>query len=259
MNAQSSLRLLQLVSPTYSPEISRNNTCQCLGLLAFKSVKQGYQPTPEIRRFLEIFRRMVNDCVEIGLSCNVTALRRLSLLSWPRRREYECPSYYKVCAVSRAAGILATRKKSLRRGKYTKSPYSIRPQITAYRGFRIENGDLRVPVGKGRFEYLPLTRHSISTLSDPGVRVRSFTLTSTSLSLCVSKEAPDFEFTQTIGVDRNLRNLTVGNEDRIVQYNLSETIRIAKTSVRIGARSSAMTLEFEERLLQSMVGEDETE
>ena len=176
---------------------------------------------------------MVNDCVEIGLSCNVTALKRLSLLSWPRRREYECPSYYKVSAVSRAAGILATRKKSLRRGKHTKNPYSVRPQITAYQGFRIENGALRVPVGKGRFEYLPLTKHSISTLSDPGVRVRSFTLTSTSLSLCASKEAPDFEFTQTIGVDRNLRNLTVGNEDRIVQYNLSETIRIAKTSIRI--------------------------
>ncbi|HVH15553.1 MAG TPA: transposase [Candidatus Angelobacter sp.] len=202
-------------------------------MLAFKSVKQGYQPTPEIRRLLEIFRRMVNDCVEIGLSCNVTALKRLSLLSWPLRREYECPSYYKLCAVSRAAGILTARKKSLRRGVHTKNPYSIRPQITAYQGFRIENGGLRVPVGKGRFEYVPLTRHSISTLSDPAVRVRSFTLTATSLSLGVSKEAPNVEFTQTIGVDRNLRNLTVGNEDRIVQYNLSETVRIAKTSSRI--------------------------
>jgi len=129
----------------------------------------------------------VNDCVEIGLSHNVTSLKRLSTLSWPQRRRYECLGYYKICAVSRAAGILAARKKSLRRGMYTRNPYSIRPQITAYQGFGIENGALRIPIGNRRFQYAPLTRHTISILSDPAVRVRSFTLTHTSLSLCISK------------------------------------------------------------------------
>jgi putative transposase len=36
-------------------------------------------------------------------------------------------------------------------------------------------------------------------------------------------------------VDRNLRNLTVGNDDHIHQYDLSNTVRIAKTTVRIVA------------------------
>jgi len=74
-------------------------------LLALKSVKQRYQPTPEVGRLLALFRRMVNDCIQIGISSQVTALKRLSVLSWPQRRPYECPTYYKACAVSRAAGF----------------------------------------------------------------------------------------------------------------------------------------------------------
>jgi len=204
-----------------------------LGLLVLKSVRQGYRPTPEIQRLFEIFRGMVNDCVEIGLSSGVTALKRLAVLSWPQRRKYDCPSYYKACAVSRAAGILSARKKSLRRGIHTKNPYSVRPQITAYQGFKIRNGALRIPIGRRSFQYVPLTSHTVSVLSDPVVTVRSFTLTSTSLSLCISKEIPQVECTEAIGVDSNLRNLTVGNESRVAQYDLSDTVRIAETTVDI--------------------------
>jgi putative transposase len=39
----------------------------------------------------------------------------------------------------------------------------------------------------------------------------------------------------TVGVDRNLRNLTVGNESQIRYYDLSEAVRIAKNTVRIVA------------------------
>jgi putative transposase len=202
-------------------------------LLAIKSVKQGYRPTLEVQRILEISHRMVNDCIEIGLEYNVTSLKRLSLLSWPRRRKYDCPGYYKVCAVSRAAGILAARKKSLRRGVPTKDPYSLRPQITAYQGFKIKDGALRIPIGRRTFQYVSLTSHTTSILSDPAVTVRSFTLTPVGLSLCISKEIPEVECTEAIGVDRNLRNLTVGNDNRVVQYDLSDAVRIADTTVDI--------------------------
>jgi putative transposase len=199
-------------------------------LLALKSVKQRYQPTPEVGRLLALFRRMVNDCIQIGISSQVTALKRLSVLSWPQRRPYECPTYYKACAVSRAAGILATRKKSLRRGVPTRDPYSLKPQITAYQGFKIRNRALQIPVGPRRYNYLPLSRHTLSVLSAPGVTVRSFTLTETSLSLCISKEVTEVECSETTGVDRNLRNLTVGNDEQAVQYDLSLTVRIAETT-----------------------------
>jgi len=176
---------------------------------------------------------MVNDCIEIGISYDAASLKRLSVLSWPQRRKYDCPSYYKASAVSRAAGILASRKKSLRRGIPTKNPYSLRPQITAYQGFRVKDGTLRVPIGKRSFEYVPLTSHTASILLDPAVMVPSFTLTPTSLSLCISKEVPEVECTEAIAVDRNLRNLTVGNDNRVIQYDLSDTVRIVQTTVDV--------------------------
>jgi hypothetical protein len=139
----------------------------------FEGSEEGYQPTPEVQRLLEISRRMVNDCIEFGLEYNVSAVKRLSLLPWPRRRKYDCPSYYKACAVSRATGILAARKKSLRRGKATNSPYSLKPQITAYQGFQIKDGVLRIPVGKRKFPACSADEshrfHSIGSCSDGSV------------------------------------------------------------------------------------------
>jgi putative transposase len=38
-----------------------------------------------------------------------------------------------------------------------------------------------------------------------------------------------------MGVDRNLRNLTVGNDQETRHYDLSETLRIASTTMRIVA------------------------
>ena len=202
-------------------------------MLALKSVNQSYSPTTEILCLLESFRRMVNDCVEIGLSYNVTTLKRLSILSWERRRGYNCPTYYKASALSRAVGILSARKKSLRRDIRSRNPYSIRPQITAYLGFRVKDGCLQIPVGGRRFEHVPLTKRTLSLLSDPALRVRSFTLTSTKLSLCISKEIPEVECVGAVGVDRNLRNLTVGDEHQVVHYDLSDAVRIARTTMRI--------------------------
>jgi putative transposase len=143
------------------------------------------------------------------------------------------PGYYKVCAVSRAAGILSARKKSLRRGKRARDPYSLRPVLTAYQGFHIKNGELRIPLGGRRFESIPLTKHTLSFLSNPALTVRSFTLTSTCLSICVSRDVPELECTCTVGIDRNLRNLTVGNDHGVVRYDLSETVRIAETTTSI--------------------------
>lgn len=202
-------------------------------LLAFKSVKQSYQPNPEILALLETFRRMVNDCIEIGLVTGATSLNQLSSLSWPRRRQYECPSYYKVSALKRAVGILSARRKSLRRGIPTKNPYSLKPQITCHWGFKIKDGALRIPIGKRAFRHIPLTNHTLSVLSEADVTVRSFTLTPAILSLCISKEIAEVECAETIGVDRNLRNLTVGNENRIVQYDLSRALEIVETTVKI--------------------------
>jgi len=89
--------------------------------LAVKSVWQYYIPTQDVLRLLELFRRMINDAIRIALVYDATTLRRLSLLAYNELARYDSPSYYKLCAISRAAGILAARKKSIRRGFITRT------------------------------------------------------------------------------------------------------------------------------------------
>src|SRR5437660_4191090 len=151
-------------------------------LLAVKSVWQHYAPTRDVLGLLEVFRRMVNESVRIGLANNVSSLRKLSLLSYNQLAQYDSPSCYKLCAISKAAGILAARKKSIRRGFPTRMPYAIRPVLVSCYGFKTKNGGLEIPIARGKRLSLPLTKHTLDVIYQPGVKVRSFTLTRNRLS-----------------------------------------------------------------------------
>lgn len=176
---------------------------------------------------------MVNQCLVIGLSQNVSSLKSLCLLSYKELKGYALPSCYKLCAISRAAGILASRKKSLRRGFPTKSPHAVKPLLISCYNFKVENGYLRIPMGRKIYERIPLTNHTASVLSDKTLRVRSFTLTAHTMSLCVSKEIDVLMCVGTVGVDRNLRNLTCGDEETVLHYDLSRAVDITDTTSRI--------------------------
>jgi len=178
---------------------------------------------------------MVNESLRIGMANDASSLRKLSLLSYNQLAQYDSPSYYKLCAISRAAGILAARKKSVRRGYVTRTPYAVRPVLVSCYGFKIRNGRLEIPVSKGKRLSLPLTNQTLEVITQPGVKVRSFTLTPNKLSLCIGRDTPMIECVSTVGVDRNLRNLTVGNDDRTSHYDLSKTVRVASTTIQIVA------------------------
>ena len=178
---------------------------------------------------------MVNESLRIGMANDASSLRKLSLLSYNQLAQYDYPSYYKLCAISRAAGILAARKKSVRRGYVTRTPYAVRPVLVSCYGFKIRNGRLEIPVSKGKRLSLPLTNQTLEVITQPGVKVRSFTLTPNKLSLCIGRDTPMIECVSTVGVDRNLRNLTVGNDDRTSHYDLSKTVRVASTTIQIVA------------------------
>jgi len=203
--------------------------------VAIKSVKQNYCPSDEILNLLEQFRLIVNDCIAIGLRENVSTLKSLSLRAYHELSRYGIPSYYKLCAISRASGILASRKKSLRRGIPTRSPYAVKPQLTSCYGFKIKNGYLHMPLGNRRFFEIPLNRHTQEVLSEPALRVRSFTLTASTMSICISKEVQIMECTKCVGVDRNLRNVTYGNEKHVVSYSISKCMKIAEDTKEIVA------------------------
>src|SRR5438094_1540056 len=165
----------------------------CRSLLALKSVWQNYAPSREVLELREVFRRMVNESIRIGIANDVSSLTTLSLLSYNQLAPYDSPSCYKLSAISRAAGILAARKKSLKRDFPTRTPYSVRQQLVSCYSFKTKNRELEIPIARGKRLSIPLTKHTLDVISRPMVKVRSFTLTQNRLSLSIAREPPRIE------------------------------------------------------------------
>lgn len=179
---------------------------------------------------------MVNDCIKLGLENDVSTRIKLTKLCYSQLTGYNIYSIYKLCAISHAAGILANRKRSMKRGLQPRQPYATRPMPSAYIGFKIVDDVLEVPLGNRQYFNIPLNSYVRHILSDPSLKMRSFTLTvSNTVSICYSKEVTVKEFYRIEGIDRNLRNVTVGNCQNVVQYDLSKAVRIAENTVSIMA------------------------
>lgn len=200
-------------------------------MLARKSIKQSYRPSAKVLSLMQDFKEMTNDCIRIGLANDASSLKRLSTLSYKHLKQYGIPSYYKLCAISKAAGILSARKKSIKRGFTTKDPYLKKPILISCYGFKIINGKLGIPLGNKKFEEIVLNRHTLKVLSNPSLKVNSFALTETSLSLCISQEVKEVsELASTVGIDRNLRNLCVGNPSEVRYYDMNKVVEIGETT-----------------------------
>ena len=91
-------------------------------MLAVKAVKQNIQASGELLGLLETFRRMVNDSIRIGLASNISSLKSLPMKAY-HQLIYQAPSYYKLCAVSAASGILRNYRKAKRKNPNVKQPY----------------------------------------------------------------------------------------------------------------------------------------
>src|SRR5467141_4181973 len=102
-----------------------------------------------------------------------------------------------------------------------------------------------------------LTKHTVAVVSQKGVQVRSFTLTTNKLSICITRETSRVECSSTLGVDRNLRNLTVGNDEETHHYDLSKTVRIASATMRIVASFKRDDVRIR-RVIASKYGERRT-
>lgn len=197
---------------------------------AVKVVKQLYSPTP-VLQMMEMFRQMVNDCIRIGLENDVSTRIKLTKLCYHELERYNIYSTYKICAISHAAGILANRKTSIRRGCKPRQPYAIRPLLTAYTGFKIMDGILKVSLGNRQYFDIPLNNYVKEILSDPCLKVRAFTLAASNImSICISKEVAEIGYINIKGVDRNLRNLTAGNDEDVTQYDLSKAVDVAENT-----------------------------
>ena len=196
-------------------------------LRAVKTVQQRYTPSEDLLGLLEQFRCMINDCLRIGLAANVTSLKSLSLKAYNQLSGYDVMSYYKLCAISRAAGILRSYRKAKRRRRAVAEPYARRPQLVTCYGLKIDNAKLQLPFKPRRPISIPLDKHTLDVLWKPNQTIRSITLTTSIVGITFSKEIIFKEPMGLVGIDSNLHNLTlVDSKGKIERYNLEEAARI---------------------------------
>ncbi len=208
--------------------------------LARKSIRQSFLPSVRLLSLMEDFRRMTNNCIRIGVQFEkrnknrTPSMKQLSLLAYGElRTRYGGYSQYVLCAISKAAGILSARRKSIKRGVQTRTPYVSRPVLVSCYGFKVEKGNLVIRVEAKTTESIPLSSHTRAFLSDSRLKVRSFTLAGDTVSLCVSKdvrETDEAELTGAVGVDRNLRNLTIGDRRVVTYYDMTKAIDICENT-----------------------------
>ncbi len=75
---------------------------------------------------------------------------------------------------------------------------------------------LSFPEWNGEFANILLNDHVAGILSDTMVTPRSFTITPQSLSISIAKNVELITAEKTLGIDRNLRNVTFGNDEEII-------------------------------------------
>lgn len=195
---------------------------RCSAVPARKSVKQRFNPDEQILRLMETFRRMVNECIRVGLAEKRSSLKSLSLVCYPKLKSYETPSVYKLCAISKAAGILKHYRKFSKKHR-VREPYCTRLSLTTCYGVKVIGGRLRAPAGIE----IPLNQYTLRFLLQPNIEVRSVTLTPDTLSISVRKHVKPMQCAGMLSIDANLNNLTIADtENQTEKYDLSRVTTI---------------------------------
>jgi putative transposase len=196
---------------------------------AVKAVQQHYTPGPQILQMLEQFRQMLSDCIRIGLAENATSLKSLSTKAYNQLATHDAMSYYKLCAISKATGILGNYRKARRKNPKIKEPYAQRPQLITCYGFKIKTkeGVLLLPFKPKQPLSIPLNAHVLRVLLEPNIEIRSVTLTEEQLSISYAKEVEPIQPRGLIAIDRNLNNLTVADSDgQVTRRNLAKATEV---------------------------------
>lgn len=182
---------------------------------------------------METFRQMVNECIRLGIEDNTSTLKRLSSLHYKDLQKYQIQSKYKLTAISQACGRLSQMKRSIKEGRKPRSPYIQKPFLVSCYGFKMNGCLLSIPVGNRNYVNIILNHHTQQILTDKSLRVKSFVITPDSISLCIQKEVDEMKCDGVVGIDRNLRNVTVGNYDMVMQYDMSDVPKITARTRKI--------------------------
>lgn len=199
--------------------------------MAVKSIKQDYVFSNDITLLMETFKEMVNFCIKIGLQENISTLKKFSSLHYKDLSQFEIQSKYKLTAMSQAMGRLAQRKRDMKKGKILKSPYVSKPYLVSCYGFKITGVLLSFPISNDDKFLVKLNEYTMSQLED--VEPRSFTITPNSISISVRREVVQIMPENVIGIDRNLRNVTISTDDGTVMYKTNKLLSIKENTSHV--------------------------
>lgn len=178
-------------------------------VLARKSIQQQYQPPAEVLQMMDTFRQMVNECIRLGIKHKVTAMKSLSLLCYPQLTKYHIRSQYKLCAISKASGLLRNYRKTFKKNPKARIPYCTKPVLITCYDLALRKHTIHLPQ-KLRIRLNPYT---LKVLADPSLKIRSITISANTLSISFSKEIDLVECMGMLGIDRNLDNVTMVDTD----------------------------------------------
>jgi putative transposase len=179
---------------------------------------------------METFKDMVNHCIRIGIENDCSTMKKLSLLSYHTLKDYQIQSKYKLTAIAQAAGRLAQMKKDIKKYRKVKSPYVSKPYLVSCYGFKINGMLLSFPVSNREFANILLNDHTTKILSDKTLQPRSFVITPTTLSITVKKDVQEIKPESVIGIDRNLRNITISTPQQSIMYKTNKILSIKENS-----------------------------
>ena len=182
---------------------------------------------------METFRQMVNECIRVGLDSNISTLGKFSSLYYKNLGKYQIQSKYKLTAMSQACGKLSQMKRSIRDGKIPKSPYIQKSYLVSCYGFKIHETSLSIPIGDRKYINVILNHYTQQILLDKSLKVKSFVITPDSISLGIQRQVKEIKCDNTIGIDRNLRNITVGNHKKVTMYDTADLPKIAYRAKKV--------------------------
>ncbi|SMH72431.1 RNA-guided endonuclease InsQ/TnpB family protein [Candidatus Nitrosotalea okcheonensis] len=198
-----------------------------------KTIKQSFNPNTEIHSMMETFKDMVNHCIRIGLENNASTLKNsLDAFIQPVKGIQHTVILQTYCNIT-GNRRLAQMKMSIKRGIKTKSPFITKPYLVSCYGFKINYMLLSIPTGNRQVILVKLNDHTISKLAEDGIKPKSFTITPESLCISVEKDVEEIKPESVIGIDRNLRNITISTQSGTVMYKTNKLLSIKENTSHV--------------------------
>ncbi len=113
-----------------------------------------------------------------------------------------------------------------------RNPKPLKPVVRLITGFFVTmKGRLFIPLRREKYFDVQLNPHTAKTLE--GKKVRSLTITPDALSFCYSEEIESAPVETVYGVDRNEKNLTFGDREKVIQLSVAKAVRMRQTTREI--------------------------